>query len=153
MYIYPHIVIASICPSPKPLDEIQPNLVCELLTKMGCTTVLFLHHPLWPGEGSKGQISINFNHQATAKIFIPNLVCVHTNKRYKTYRTGFPFCHLVHPLGVGLVGAWGVKSLILTVRLSIMLSLSKPLDEIHPNLVCIWTGRIQSSLSEVCLLY
>ena len=130
MYIYPHIVIASICPSPKPLDKIQPNLVCELLTKMGCATVLFLPHPLWPGEGSKGQISLNFNHQATAKIFIPKLVCVLTNKRYKTYRTGFPFCCLVHPLGVGLVGAWGVKRLILSICLSVTLPLKKT---IGPN--------------------
>ena len=39
-----------------------------------------------------------------SKIFIPNFLCVLTNERYKTYQTGFLFCHLGHALGVGL---WG----------------------------------------------
>ena len=34
---------------PKPLEEIQPNLVCELLIWKGCATALFfLPHPLGP---------------------------------------------------------------------------------------------------------
>ena len=41
-----------------------------------------------------------------SKIFIPNFVCVLTNERYKTYQTGFLFCHMVHAPGVGL---WGSK--------------------------------------------
>ena len=36
---------------------------------------------------------------------IPNFVCVLTNERYKTYQTGFLFCHLGHAPGVGLRGA------------------------------------------------
>ena len=40
---------------PKPLDEIQPNLVCELL---GAQRHVFIG----PGVGPKGQISLNFNY-------------------------------------------------------------------------------------------
>ena len=49
---------------------------------------------------------------STSKIFIPNFVCVLTNERYKTYRTGFSFCRLGHAPGVGLWdtgGTQGVK--------------------------------------------
>ena len=42
-----------------------------------------------PGEGSKGQISFNFNYKVDFKDFIPNFVCVLTNERYKTYQTVF----------------------------------------------------------------
>ena len=47
-----------------------------------------------------------------SKIFIPNFACILTNERYKTYQTGFLFCHLCHAPGVGLLstgGAQGVK--------------------------------------------
>ena len=44
-----------------------------------------------------------------SKIFIPNFVCVLTNKRYKTYQTGFLFCCLGHAPGVGLWGAGGAQ--------------------------------------------
>ena len=40
-----------------------------------------------------------------SKLFIPKFVCVLTNERYKTYQTGFSFCHLGHAPGVGLLGA------------------------------------------------
>ena len=33
------------------------------------------------GARSKGQISLNFDYHVNSKIFIPNLVCVLTNKR------------------------------------------------------------------------
>ena len=59
---------------------------------------------LGPGEGSKSQILFNFNYKVNFKDFIPNFVCVLTNERYKTYQTGFLFCRLGHPLGVGLGG-------------------------------------------------
>ena len=36
-------------------------------------------------------------------------MCVLTNERYKTYQTGFLFCHLVHALGVGRLGTGGAK--------------------------------------------
>ena len=57
--------------------------------------------PWGPGEGSKRQISFNFNF----KDFYTNFVCVLTNERYKTYQTGFSFCCLGHAPGVGL---WGL---------------------------------------------
>ena len=47
-----------------------------------------------------------------SKIFMPNFVCVLTNKGYKIYQTGFLFCCLGHAPGVGLRGtgdAQGVK--------------------------------------------
>ena len=61
--------------------------------------------PWGPGEGSKGQISFNFNYKVNFKDFYFKLcVCVLTNERYKTYQTGFLFCRLGHTLGVGLRG-------------------------------------------------
>ena len=82
---YPHaflksegdIVIASVRLSvmvspPKPLDEIQPNLVCEL----ACNSKFFFG--LGPGEGSKDQISFNFNYKVNFKDFYTKLcVCSH----------------------------------------------------------------------------
>ena len=70
---------------PKPLDKIQPNLVCELLTWMGCATAHFFCHAPWgPGEGPKGQISlniINFNYKVNFKDFLTKLcVSSHTRK-------------------------------------------------------------------------
>ena len=35
------------------------------------------------GVRSKGQISLNFDYQVKSKFFVPNFVCVLTNKRYK----------------------------------------------------------------------
>ena len=62
---------------PKPLDEIQPTFVCELLAGMGrATAKLFLAPP--PGEGSIGQISFNFNYKVNFKDFYTKLcVCSH----------------------------------------------------------------------------
>ena len=65
--------------------------------------------PWGPGEGSKGQISLNFNYKVNFKDFIPNFVCVLTNESYKTYQTGFSFCCLGHAPGVGLRGAGGAQ--------------------------------------------
>ena len=43
-----------------------------------------------------------------SKIFIPIFACVLTNERYRTYQTGFSFCHLGHaPGGGGTLGRWG----------------------------------------------
>ena len=96
---------------PRPLDEIQQNLVCELLTRMGRATAIFFLAPP-PGALGRGQkvkyhlISIT---KSISKIFIPNFVCVLTNVGYKTYQTGFSFCRLGHAPGVGLRGAWGAQ--------------------------------------------
>ena len=68
--------------------------------------------PWGPGEGSKGQISFNFNYKVNFKDFIPNFVCVLTYERYKTYQTGFLFCHLGHAPGVGLWGTGGPRGSI-----------------------------------------
>ena len=43
--------------------------------------------------------------KSISNTFIPNFVCVLTNKRYKTYQMGFASCWLGHASGVGL---WGV---------------------------------------------
>ena len=82
-----------------------------------CNVKLFFGPAPWgPGEGSKGQISFNFNYKVHFKSFYTKLcVCVLTNERYKTYQKGFSFCPLGHSQGVGLWGdggAQGVKKKI-----------------------------------------
>ena len=91
---------------PKPLDEIQPNLVCELLTWMGRATSNFFLAP-GPGEGAKGQISFKFNYKVNSKIFIPNFVCVPQMKDAKHIRGDFHSDHWVMPQGWNF-GALGV---------------------------------------------
>ena len=56
----------------KPLDEIQPNMVCKLLTRMGCATSFLWPRPWGPGEGSKGQISFNFSYKVSKGAKIRN---------------------------------------------------------------------------------
>ena len=59
----------------KPLEKIQPNSGCELLTCIGRATAK--NDPL-PGEGLTGLISFNFNYKVNFKVFIPNFgVCSH----------------------------------------------------------------------------
>ena len=95
---------------PKPLDKIQPNLVCESLMNGACNGKFLCGPAIWgPGEGSKGQISFISITKSISKIFIPNFVCVLTNERYKTYQTRFSFCCLGNAPGVGLWGAGGAK--------------------------------------------
>ena len=78
---------------------------------MGSATSNFFSAPP-PGALGRGQkikyhlISIT---KSISKIFIPNIVCVLTNERYKTYQTGFSFCSLGHAPGVGLWGAGGAQ--------------------------------------------
>ena len=65
--------------------------------------IFFCPTPWGPGEGSKGQISFNFNYKVNFKDFYTKLcVCSHkfTNERYKTYQTGFLFCCLWWDFGV-----------------------------------------------------
>ena len=77
-----------------------------------------------PGVLGRGQkvkyYSISIT-KSISKIFTPNFVCVLTNERYKTYQTGFIFCHLDHALRVGLGGTKGPKSnsILLSVRYAI----------------------------------
>ena len=74
-----------------------------------CNSNFFGPAPWGPGEGSKGQISLNFNYKVNFKDFIPKFVCVLTNERYKTYHTGFSYRRLGHVPGVGLRGAGGAE--------------------------------------------
>ena len=46
-------------------------------------------HPWSHGEGSKGQISLNFNIMSIFKIFIPKFVCVLTIKDMKHIKQDF----------------------------------------------------------------
>ena len=75
----------------------------------GATAKEFAPTPWSPGEGSKGQISFNFNYKVNFKDFYTKLCVCLTNKIYKTYQMGFLFCRLGHAPGVGLWGAgsWG----------------------------------------------
>ena len=82
---------------------------------MGRATALFFCPAPWgPGEGPKGQISLNiikFQLQSQFQRFLnQNFVCLLTNGRYKSYQTGFSFGLLGHAPGVGLGGTlrgWG----------------------------------------------
>ena len=98
-------------------SEIQPDLVCELLTSMAHDAGQIFWSPP-PGALGRGQkvkyhkISIT---KSISKIFRPNFVCLLTNERYKTYQTRFLFRHLGHAPGVGLggtVGGWGSKNFL-----------------------------------------
>ena len=72
----------------KLFSEIQPDLVCELLTIMAHATAQFFGSPP-PGALERGQkvkhhkISIT---KSISKIFKLNFVCLLTNERYKTYQ-------------------------------------------------------------------
>ena len=103
--------LSVILSPPKPFDEIQPNLVCELLTYIGvCSVKLFLAPPPGAlGRSQKVQYHLILIIKSISKIFIPNFVCVLTNERYKTYQTGFSFCPLGHALGVELWGPGGAQ--------------------------------------------
>ena len=88
----------------KPLDEIQPNSVCVL--NRACNVKLFLGPAPWgPREGSKGQISFNFNNKVIFKDFYTKLcVCSHKCK-IQNISDGISFCRLGHAPGMGLWGA------------------------------------------------
>ena len=72
-------------------------------TSRKITQPFFLPCPL--GKGQKVKYHLISITKSISKIFIPSFVCVLTNERYKTYQTGFSFCHLGHAPGMGL---WGV---------------------------------------------
>ena len=64
------------------------------------TAKSFCPAPWGSGEGSKGQISLNFNYKVNFEDFYTKLcVC------YKTYQKRFSFCRLGHAPGVGFWGA------------------------------------------------
>ena len=94
--IHPSVMLSP----PKPLAEIQPNLVCQLLTWMGRATA-FLALP--PGTLGRGQM-VKYHLSSIIKSFQRYLyltLCLCS----QTYRMGFSFCHLGHARGVKIGGA------------------------------------------------
>ena len=90
-------------------------------------TVFFGPRPLgpWgPGEGPKGQISLNLNYKDNFKDFKPNFSYLLTYERYITYQTGFSFGHLGHAQGWDLGVPWGLGGQ------------KNFFSEIQPDLVC-----------------
>ena len=68
-----------------------------------CYCTFFWPQPLGAlGRGQKVKYHLISITKSISKIFIPNIVCVLTNERYKTEQTGFSFCCLGHAPGVGL---------------------------------------------------
>ena len=73
--ILSHRLSVMISP-PKPLDQIQPNEVCELLTCMGRATAK--KNGLATGALGRGQKVNNFNYKVNFKDFFTKLcVCSH----------------------------------------------------------------------------
>ena len=72
-------------------------------------TFFFTSPPGALGRGQKVKYHLISITKSISKIFIPNFVCVLTNKRYKTYQMGFSFCCLGHNPGMGLWGAGGAQ--------------------------------------------
>ena len=87
---------------PKPLDEIQPNLVCELLTSMARASSIFLAPP--PGERSKDQISFNFNYKVDFKDFLFQTLCVFSQMKIKNISDRF---FILSPGSCPSGGTWG----------------------------------------------
>ena len=61
------------------------------------------------GRGQKVKYHLISITKSISKIFIPNFVSFLTNKRFKTYQTGFLVCRLGHAPGVGLWGNGGAQ--------------------------------------------
>ena len=80
--------------------EIQPDLLCEILTGMAHAPVLFFSPPPGAlGRGQKVKYQLNLNYKVNLKIFKPNFVNLLTNERYITYQTGFSLGRLGHAQG------------------------------------------------------
>ena len=61
-----------------------------------------------PGALERGQ-KVKYHFILISKILKPNFVCLLTNERYKTSKTGFSFGPLGHARGFGTWGAGGQK--------------------------------------------
>ena len=84
-------------------------------------------------EGSKGQISFNFNYQVNFKDFLFQTLCAFSQmKDTKHIRQGF----ILSPGSCSRGGTWGYLGAKIKFCPSVMLSPPKPLDEVQPNLVC-----------------
>ena len=96
---------------PKPLDEIQLYLECELLTWMGRATLnFFLPRSLGPEEGWKGQI-FNVNYKVNFKDFYTKLCACSLHKwKIQVILDGiFILLPGSCPRG-GTLGRWGCPS-------------------------------------------
>ena len=114
MSVWPSVPLSFMLSLPKPLDEIQPNLVCELLSFMerASTNFVFGLAPWGPGEGTKGQISFNFNYKVKFKDFYTKLcVCSHKWKIQKPIWQDFHSSPGSCPRS-GTLGRWGPGGLI-----------------------------------------
>ena len=93
---------------PRPLDEIQTNLVCESLTKIGRATAKWFW-VLPPREGSKDQKSLNYNNKVNSKVFCTKLLVFLQIKDIKHIE--WDFCSDAPGLWHGEAGgAQGVKN-------------------------------------------
>ena len=79
-------------------------------------------HPGALGKGQNVKYHLNSSTKSILKVFIPNIVCVLTNERYKIYQTGFLLCCQCNALEVGLGGCLGAKKEISSVNVFVKLS-------------------------------
>ena len=63
---------------PKPLDEMQPNLLCGYSHEWGVQQQFFFAP--FPGEGLKGQISFNFNLKVFQR-YLYQTLCVYSQMK------------------------------------------------------------------------
>ena len=99
----------------KPLDDIQPNLVCELLTWMGRATAFFGPPP---GALGRGQISFNFNYEVDFNDFLYQTLCVFSQmKDTKHTRRDFHYvaCVMLQGWDFVALGCPGVQKLFFKV--------------------------------------
>ena len=91
-------------------SEIQPDLVCELLTWMAYATAPFFGSPP-PGALGRGQ-KVKYHWiwitKSISKILKPNIVYLLKYERYIKYQTGFSFGRLGHAQGWDLGVPWGL---------------------------------------------
>ena len=92
-----------------------------------CNSTIFLVPTPWgPGEGPKGQISLNLYHKVNFKDFLNQTYCVFSQlKDIKHIRRDFHSVCLGHAPGVGLggtVGGWGCPKTFFS--------------QVQPELVC-----------------
>ena len=114
---------------PKPLDQIQPNLVCELLTCIGCATSK--KYCPTPRRGQKVQYHLILITKSISKIFYTKLfVCSHKLKIQNISDGIF----ILSPGSCSSGGIWGYLGLN-SVRPTVMLSPPEAVVEIQTNLV------------------
>ena len=89
--------------SPKPSDEFQPNLVCELLTYMGRSTTHFFAL----SQGSKRHISLNVNYKINFIDFYTKL-CVFSHKKYTKNIKRISILLPGSCPRIGTLGHWGM---------------------------------------------